>query len=289
MPTGKDLLEAQKKREDILTEIHEKFPSVSWPAPVLEPIFYGRLDKRPVMNRKLIIDKNTGNQFDIVSDSYAFVYHEEVLHNLLNAIPPEFGTPNIHAIMFKDGARVGFKAKFPELKEFEIKGSETEVEYRLKNSYDRSAYLDYSAGLNELVCTNGLRSFVSKDKGRAKHIGQTINSFQLENRLKASLQDISDSHKLWLQWAETKISQINAISIVEELPYSEKEVETLLALPLLNHGGESITSSKKDATLWTIMSAGTQMVHEIKSEERKLDLEEKIPGIIANQFSKIAA
>jgi hypothetical protein len=286
---GKDLIEAQAAREDIVTEIHEKYPDTIWPAPILEPIFFGRLDKRPVLGRKLMLDKNTGNQFDIVSDQYELVYHEEVLHNLLNAIPPEFGTPNIHATMFKDGARASFSAKFPELKDYEIKGSETEVEYRLKNSYDRSTYLNYSSGLNELVCTNGLRSFVVKDKGRAKHIGQTINSFQLENRLKASLEDISNSHKIWLQWAETKISQINAISIVEELPYSEKEVQTLLALPLLNHGGESITSLKEKATLWTIMSAGTQMVHEIKSEERKLDLEEKIPSIISNQYQRIAA
>jgi len=58
---------------------------------------------------------------------------------------------------------------------------------------------------------------------------------------------------------------------------------------LLNHGGESITSLKENTTLWSVMSAGTQFVHEIKSEERKLDLEDKIPGIISNQYSKIAA
>jgi len=203
---GKDLLEKQKAREDIVTEIHEKYPDVTWPAPVLEPIFYGRLDKRPVDGRKLMLDKNNGNQFDIVSDQYEMVYHEEVLHNLLNALPPEFGDPKIAVQMFKGGARAGFKASFPDMKDFEIKGSETEVEYRLKNSYDRSTHLNYSAGLNELVCTNGLRAFKTKEKGSAKHIGQTISSFQLENRLKASLEDISDAHKLWLQWAETKIS-----------------------------------------------------------------------------------
>lgn len=287
--TGNELIEKQKAREDVVTEIHEKYPNVYWPAPVLEPIFYGRLDKNPITGRKLMLDKNNGNQFDIVSDQYEMVYHEEVLHNLLNALPPEFGDPKIGVQMFKDGARVNFKASFPEMKEFEIKGSETEVEYRLKNSYDRSAHLNYSAGLNELVCTNGLRAFTTKDSGRAKHIGQTVSSFQLEAKLKASLEDISNAHKIWLQWAETKISQISAVSIVEELPYSEKEVEALLALPLLNHGGESITSLKEGVTLWTVMSAGTQMVHEIKSEERKLDLEEKIPAIITNQYRKIAA
>lgn len=286
---GKDVLENQKIREDIVAEIHEKYPDITWPAPILEPIFYGRLDKRPVQGRKLMLDKNTGIQFDIVSDQYELIYHEEVLHNLLNALPPEFGSPDISVRMFKDGARTSFCAKFPEMAEFEIKGSETEVEYRLKNSYDRSAFLNYSAGLSELVCTNGLRAFTSKDSGRAKHIGNTIDKFQLENKLHASLADISDSHKIWLQWAEQSISHIEAVAIAEELPYSEKETETLLALPLLNHGGESITSLKEGATLWSVMSAGTQMVHEIKSEERKLDLEEKIPGIISNQYSKLVA
>jgi len=206
---GKDLINKQNAREDIKTEIHEKYPDVVWPAPILEPIFYGRLDKNPIPGKNLILDKNSGTQYDIVSDQYELIYHEEVLHNLLNALPPEFGTPKINVQMFKNGARANVSASFPDMNEFEIKGSETEVEYRLKNSYDRSTHLKYSAGLNELVCSNGLRAFKTKEKGNAKHIGQTISSFQLEKRLKASLIDISETHKLWLQWAETKISEID--------------------------------------------------------------------------------
>jgi len=283
--TGNEILEKQKMRDDIVAEIHEEYPNKTWPTPVLEPIFFGRFDKQEVLGRKLMLDKNTGNQFDIVSDQYELIYHEEVLHNLLNAIPPEFGEPKVNIRMFKDGARASFSIIFPEMKLYEINGSETQIEYRLKNSYDRSAYLNYSAGLMELICTNGLRAFHSKDNGKAKHIGETISSFALENRLKDSLEDISKSHNLWLQWARKGLSEIESIAMVEALPYSEKEIETLLTLPILNHGSESISTLKNKNTIWSIMSAGTQMVHEIKSEERQLDLEEKIPVAIINHLS----
>jgi len=286
---GNDLIEKQKAREDIVAEIHSKFPDVKWPKPILEPIFYGRLDKTPVAGRKLMLDKNTNNQFDIVSDQYKLIYHEEVLFNLLNALPEEFGDPTITAKMFKYGARAHFTALFPELNKFEIKGSETNVEYRLKNSYDRSTYLNYSAGAKELVCSNGLRVFKAKEQNGAKHIGRTISTFNLESRLRNSLGDISEAHKLWLQWAEMKLKAVDVISVVENLPYSEKEQETLLALPIINHGNATLKDMKDEATLWSVMSAGTQMVHEIKSEERRFDIEEKLPKIIGNAAVKLAA
>ena len=55
---GKDLLEKQKIREDIVQEIHEKFPDIVWPVPILEPIFFGRFDKTPVIDRHLVLDNN---------------------------------------------------------------------------------------------------------------------------------------------------------------------------------------------------------------------------------------
>jgi len=286
---GQDLLNQESKREDIVAEIHEKFSNVVWPAPILEPIFYGRLNKTEVVGRKLMLDKTNDNQFDIVSNQYELIYHEEVLKKLLDAVPEEFGDPLVNIKMFKNGARANFNVKFPELAQFEIKGSETNVEYNLKNSYDRSAYLNYSAGVKELVCSNGLRVFKEKERMSAKHIGQTISSFQLGDKLKNSLNTISESHKIWLQWAEHKLSEIEMLSLVEALPYSEKEQDVLLELPILNHGKATLASMKKDATVWSVFSAGTQMVHELKSEERKLDIEEKLPNIIRNQVTRLAA
>ena len=286
---GQDLLEQEAKREDIVAEIHEKFSNIVWPAPILEPIFYGRLNKTEVAGRKLMLDKSNDTQFDIVSNQYELIYHEEVLKKLLDAVPEEFGDPLVDISMFKQGARANFNVKFPELAQFEIKGSETNVEYNLRNSYDRSAYLNFSAGLDELVCSNGLRVFKEKERMGAKHIGQTISSFQLGDKLKNSLEGISESHKIFLQWAEHKISEIEMNSIVESLPYSEKEQEALVALPLLNHGNASLMTLKEDATIWSVYSAGTQMVHELKSGERKLNIEEKLPVIINEQTIKLAA
>lgn len=280
--TGNDLLEKQKVREDIITEIHEKYADVDWPTPILEPLFYGRLKPQKVNDRKLMLDKKTGNQFDIVSNQYELMQHEEVLYKLINAIPEEFGKPIIKINLFKNGARANFTANFPELKQFKLPNGDSDVEYRLKNSYDRSSYLNYSAGVKELVCSNGLRVFKSKESKGAKHIGNTISSFQLEKRLKNSLETISESHKIWLEWANQKINKLEIQSIVEALPYSDNEQSALMELPLLNHNNSTLTNlmNKSNATVWSVFSASTQMVQEIKSEERKLNLEETLPNII---------
>ena len=65
---GKEKIEKEAARADIVAEIRELFPDKKFPSPVLEPMYYGRLEKKAVNKRFLVLDKGTGNQFDIVSD-----------------------------------------------------------------------------------------------------------------------------------------------------------------------------------------------------------------------------
>jgi len=75
--------------------------------------------------------------------------------------------------------------------------------------------------------------------------------------------------------------------VVDKLPYSDNQKKEMLSMPLLNHNKESIESLSKEnkVNLWTINSAATQYLHNIKSEERKLEIETKIPKII-NRFNR---
>ncbi len=281
---GKEANELLKKKEAVIEDIRKKYPSINFPEPILEPIFYGRLDKNIIQNRKLILDKKEGTQFDIVSDKYELVHHEEVLYKFLNAIPEEFGEPKLKTSIFKYGARALFEMEFPDIKDFNIKGSPVHPMYRLKNSYDRSSHLSYSAGAMEQVCTNGMMAFKSKDNQSAKHIGSTVSSFDLENKMRSSMKNISDTHKMWLAWAEKKLNEAQIQTVIEKLPYSEKEQEALLSLPLKNHDGKTIKEIGTNTTLWTINSAATQMVHELASEERRYTIEENVPDILLREF-----
>src|SRR6056297_163441 len=93
--TGAAFLQDEKKKMEDRKEIREKFPHIPFPDPVLEPIYYGRTHKTPVEGKKLIRDANSANgaQYAIVSDKYEKVHHEDVLKNLISAIPDEFGEP----------------------------------------------------------------------------------------------------------------------------------------------------------------------------------------------------
>jgi hypothetical protein len=283
------IIEREEARQAIVEEIHGLYPDIEWPEPVLEPIYYGRLSKNIIENRKLVLDKKSGAEFDIVSDQYEIVRHEEVLHNMLQNIPEEYGKPEVKTQLWGQGARSMFTMNFPEMPKWEImNGSEGEVQLMTRNSYDRSAFVSFFMKVKELVCSNGLVAFKEKVKNRVRHITGNILRFDMSEQIKQSMLELSETQELWHKWADIQLGEHNIMEVVEALPYSENQRAEMLELPLLNHQGESIksllSSATKGPTLWTVNSAATQFVHSINSEEKKADLEYKIPGII-NRFA----
>lgn len=266
---------------ETIQEIRQQFPDIEFPEPVLEPIYYSRLSKTVIKGRKLVLDKNTGAEFDIVSDSYKLLHHEIALKNLLDAIPEEFGKPTIKGLMMRGGARAAFYAEFPEMPNVEVgKGGEGSMRILLRNSYDRSSFVNFSLAIKELVCSNGLCVFKTKQSGRAKHLTGAISKFELSERITEGMEMLSETYKVWDKWAETRVDLDFILESVSELPFSEAEQEKLVMLPLLNHGGVSLQGLGADTTLWSINSAATQFVHHINSEERKMEIEQKVPHII---------
>lgn len=289
MDTGADVIENIEKVEAIRTEIQEQFTEIKFPEPVLEPLYFGRLNKTDVVGKKLILDKNEGTQYDVVSDKYHVVYHEEVVRKLLDSIPEEYGKADTKIKLYKSGARMKIDTLFPEMGEFKVNGSKLDPKIILKNSYDRSLNLAFDFGAEELICTNGLTAFVSKEKGRAKHISGSILNMNLSNTIKTSLDTFSDQHKLWISWAEKELSEIEVKTVIESLPFSEKEKENLMELPLINHSNTSLVGMKKP-TLWAINSSATQYAkHEVKGELRKMELDRNITNGMLAGIKKIAA
>lgn len=274
-----------KKRETIL-KIREQFPDVLFPEPVLEFIYYGRLSKNVIDNRKAVIDKNTGATFDIVSDAYELVHHELVLDKLISSLPEHFGEPKCSVNMFGDGARAFFTFTFPEIK-YEVNGSTGEVRFQMRNSYDRSSFLSLSYGLLELVCTNGLVAFREKERARAKHLDKSITEFDLKEKIENGISDIEESVIAWGKWADIQIPTGHIQEALEALPFSETEQEKLFRLPLLNHHEHSIESLGNKATLWSLNSAATQYAH-VVAPERKIDIEHKMPDVLRRLESRFA-
>lgn len=280
--TGQEELQRIQEIEEVKIKIRERFPDIVWPEPILEPIFFGRLDKTLVENRKLVLDAETGVQFDIVSDHYDLIPHEVATHNLLKAIPEEFGRPELKFHMWQDGARFRVEAHFPDVGQFDVKeGDPVRPRIIQTNSLDRSQHYGLDFGAEELVCANGLIAFKSRVRTRRRHIFGAEEVSAISENLKKEMENFSDQMDLWKQWADTSVGVLEEMEVdLENLPFSDAERDKLLQMPLMNHNKEAtlgglLTSGK--ATLWDINSAGTQYAkHEVNSAQRSFDLERKM-------------
>jgi hypothetical protein len=287
--TGNDILKEMAKKEEIIADIRAQFPNVDFPSPVFEPIYYGRRNKELIPNRQLIMDATSGIQWDIVSDQYSLLTHEELLYNMLQMVPEEFGKPEINVDMWNKKARIKIRASFPELDNYKVAGSAIRPEIRMFSSYDRSTFFGGSWGARELVCSNGLVAYRDKGMLNLKHVhGNADRIDNIKAMLSEQLVDFSEQVGIWESWSQKQLDALGINTIVEELPYSEGEQKQLMDIPLLNHGNVSINTmlqQEKPVTMWNVNSAATQLVHDIKSEQRRATLEESIVEVI-HKYSK---
>lgn len=272
---GTEILDVVRHMEAERADIRRQYPE-NWPAPVLEKIYFGRLNKQFVQEKRLVMDASSGAQYDVVSNKYKLVFHEDVLSSLLKACPDELGVPDIKVMFWKDGARFRATATFPDVADFEVKkGDPIRPRVVFKNSYDRSSYLRFEYGAEQLVCSNGLVAYMKEDETSTKHLGDT-DIENLSDLIKDKIGNFAKQLGIWQSWAELPIPE-DLIVIAKKMPFSPKEQIKLLALPLLNHEGQTLTGLGTRATLWDLQSAATQFAkHEVSSTQRSIDLEEKI-------------
>lgn len=281
-----------KEIREIQLDIRSQFPDIAWPEPVLEPLFYGRFDKHPVEDRKLVMDTITGAQLDIVSDMYELIPHEVAMHNLLHSLPEEFGKPEHRISIWQNGARFRAELHFPDIQATEIKEGDP-VRPRLiqTNSLDRSTFYGTSFGAEELVCTNGLVAYRSRLESKKRHIFGSQELSSIRDNVREAIENFGEQIGIWQHWNELQLEDMTeAQRLVDTLPFSETEKGSLLLLPLMNYDGKNITDLVQDkkATVWTINSAATQYAqHNINSTQRKFELEEKIANKM-HQLTKAA-
>lgn len=276
-------MEQAEITQQIREEIRAKFPDFDWPEPILEPIYFGRFDKNIVEHRKLIMDANTGVQWDVVSDRYDCVPHEVAVNNLLTACPEEFGNPEVKFRMWSDGACFRAEASFPEAEmDVEIAvGDIIRPRSVIYSSYNRSTFYGVETGGDQLICSNGCVSFKAEAKARRKHLITASEPEAIESVITDFLENWSEQTGQWQAWAKKRLSLDELEEVTMALPFSEKEREKMMELPLMSHDNKFLTQLGKKATLWDVNSAATQMAkHEIRSDRRSVELESKIADIM---------
>lgn len=283
--TGQDVMDREDRIQEIRDRIQAQFPDIEFPEPVTEPIYYGRLKKKKYSGRNAILDANTGTPWDIVSDSYHVVTHEELIWDMLQAVPEEYGKPAVDIIMWQEAARIRVNMYFPELgdQDAEIKpGDKVRPRITGYSSYDRSTYHGMFGGAEQMVCSNGLIAFRQEAAKKRKHIiHSSVTQEQLSEEIQNFMIDYSESVKLWQKWADRKLAKLEFEEVMEALPFSEAEQEKILQLPLMNHEDQWL-SSLDSPTLWDVSSAATQFArHEVRGKQRANDLEMQIAQVLA--------
>jgi len=280
---GNDRLLLEDEIEMIRENIRKQFPAVQWPEPVMEPVFYGRLKKKPVLDRFAMLDINTGNVFDIVSGKYNLVTHEEVVHDLLSSVPAEFGRTETEIKLYDAGAKIRVDVTFPDIPEHvgEIKpGDKVDARVSAYSSYNRSTFHGVLTGAKQLVCSNGLVAFRSEEKKRRHINGSTITREQLTEEISVFLTDFSKTTDLWRTWANRRLEKLELDEVMVALPFSEPERDRIMELPLMNNNGRML-KQLEHITLWDVSSAATQFAkHEVRGEQRSMDLEQQIAVVL---------
>ena len=134
-----------------------------------------------------------------------------------------------------------------------------------------------------MVCTNGLVVYKEETKSKFRHLNGSLDKLSLEGQIKKDMIGFSEQNNIWNKWAETQLESIEVMEVIDMFPFSDKEKEKLVEIPLLNHDGASLGHIMKSgkASLWAINSAATQFAkHAVKSEHRALNLETEISEIL---------
>lgn len=285
---GEQMIKREEELAEMKTFVREKFPNIDFPDPVREPLWFGKMKREPVEGKYAVINGADRNQvFNIVSDQYKIVPHEEVIFKTLQTLEKfeEYGEPKIKIKMVNNASRMILETVFPEVKDNVKTKDAINPRFVLKNSYDSLWKLKTMFGAFRLVCSNGMTIGKVYNQSSNRHI-ESLEIENLFNTLEVGMESYSTNQKLWSHWAETKLNLDTYIKVAKELPFSETEIEKIEKAPLM---GEDVSFGKKkenkDATVWDLNNALTQYTsHDIRSDNRAVEVEEKIGRVMYRFF-----
>ncbi len=129
---------------------------LTYPPVASESLSFG--EGLPVEGHKAIVNPDSGHVYDIVSDKYKLVKHEEVIENVEEVLVKDnqMGPWDKSTIFYQEGARMRTTYKFPGVSLPVQKGDYVNPTIEVLNSYDRSIRHIIMLGAFRLVCTNGM-------------------------------------------------------------------------------------------------------------------------------------
>ena len=176
------------------------------------------------------------------------------------------------------------QATFPDA---EVKIGKDNVRPRagIKNSLDLS--LEWEPWFGGMVkrCTNGLLMYGNLIEGGAKH----RMSLDLEEnilRLIEGVEMMDEMFHIWDTWTKKKLTQSQAMEMLDESPLSDKQVEKIAEMPEI--GTNMTLNGQQSITPWFLNSVVTQYIeHEMENTPARMITEEKVTNFLTEAFEDI--
>ena len=301
MDTIKEMQEKFAKQQEIVAEIHETFPEISFPE-IEEQLLarYSRgedITSSKIMNNKSLIVGNfhgVEHEYGIISGQYKTVLHEEALHSAMQsvrAVEDILGKADIKVNVFADGARMKFTMDFPEYEKVPVAINDP-VGLRISgtNSYDLG--LEYRLMTEALVlkCLNGLIGGDVLEKYNSRHKG-TLSLETSTNIVQQATIAFKKQTDIWNEWSKMALEATPFREIYEGLPFGEKHSKDILQLPIIQKEDCLANLVKAgQATLWDISLATSQfLTHEVESEMVRMDKGMRVAKHLQKASLKLAA
>lgn len=282
-----EFLAKKAEQQRIIEDVRNRYWNHKFPSPVMEPLYFGRLDKTPIKDRKALVDRDTGNVFNICSDQYQIIHHEEVLKALEDTFEqvPEYGTPEINVKSVDRGAKMRVEAIFKDVKIGfnQEQGLFPKVDFF--NSYDLGWKLGFKFGAFRQICTNGMMVGTVHTKANRRHL-RGLSVQLMVDQLASGLASYSEQQALWQKWAEERVTMETLTAFIDDTPFGKQEKEDLYHMPITGDNGTLLQLEQgQNLTVWNLHNATSEFVtHRVKNETRKVELEDTLESMFMNRW-----
>jgi hypothetical protein len=274
-----------------MENLKKYFPEIDFPEARLDDVYFGKIGEPVIVpNKKVLYDGKTNHSWDIVSDNYGLITHEEVCTNVLEALnllqkefPKQYET-HTNVSLWKQKAVCVVEVCFCNVSH-EIYGNNVQPIIRLYSSYDRSVSFRMDTGAvlthpegdweHVLIFPEAWASGLNM-----KHVkGNLKIAPEIELKIKKHLQGFEKNIKKWEKWGTLTIPSNFFFVRKKELPFTTKERELMQVTPLESKE-ETLFQSIKHPSLWDVFLMCSQFANTIKSEQRQLDIRRQLAVVM---------
>jgi len=246
------------------------------------------VDGEIVEGRKAIKGLEDGHIYEIVSDRYSIVNHQETISWVEELLASDPALQNYNKMIHTEdhGARMKLTYTFPELLYEVAEGDVINPQINVMNSLDRKWGYAVLVGAYRLVCSNGMVVGQKTGEYKNKHV-TTLDKSEALEIVHSGLEGLKETCTTWASWRESVLPMKQAETTLKTLDlkpkeaeglYTEAEVSTGLTLATWLEAMKNYkTQVVQQMTWWVFFNIITQYItHRVASVSRQMTLNNKL-------------